>query len=399
MTIDLKEQRLLPALMSLLLVVQTVVTFTVFSFLQPLSYLALGLTILSFLVMMGIFSRHPYLSMFDIAVFLLFLTIISFSFINATDLKSAVYRAIEVWFLLLLFNFYIEKVDVLLRSLAFGFSCCIYGNLALMIFFPDWMFVAEDSFDSFILGGNYNQMGCRFITGIILNIMCIKYGKKWIFNTILISAVSIITLLMVGSMTAISTISLLLLCCLVPSTSLKKMIALGYFIFYLLFHFFVVFNGEGLHNNELAVYIIEDVLGKDITFTNRTGMWDAALRIIEKSPVIGYGMVDREWYLGNMSSFAIGPHNFVLSLFIYGGIVLFIIFWWIFFMAIQKMHGHIDGIGSTLLIGIVTMMFTMSFEVYPFFFVILLLALAYYYPQIQLSYQQRNKLDEEDAAA
>lgn len=64
----------------------------------------------------------------------------------------------------------------------------------------------------------------------------------------------------------------------------------------------------------MAVYIIEDVLGKDITFTNRTQLWDAAGKKFVESPILGYGFVDKEWYLANMESFAIGPHNFIYSI-------------------------------------------------------------------------------------
>ena len=314
-----------------------------------------------------------------------FMLLITFSLFNATDLRNAFYAAVEVWLPLLLFNYYKHQIGILVKTLAFAFSVCIYVNLALMLLFPDWIFAADDTFDSFILGGNYNQMGCRFLVGIILNMMCIRYGKKWFVNTIAVIIVAISTLLIVGSMTATSTIVIFVLCCLIPSVRMRKAVAVGYFVFYLLFHIFIVFSGESLHNNELAVYIVEDVLGKDITFTNRTGMWDAALRVIADSPLFGYGMVDREWYLANMSSFAIGPHNFVLSLFIYGGVILFLVFWWMVYVAVRRFQGHIDGFGSILLLSIVSLLFMMSFEVYPAYFIMQLLILAYYYPEIQAS--------------
>ena len=68
----------------------------------------------------------------------------------------------------------------------------------------------------------------------------------------------------------------------------------------ILFQILVCFNGKGIENNKFMVWFIEDVLGKDITFTNRTQLWDAALRVIVDSPIWGYGFPDKIWYLSKM---------------------------------------------------------------------------------------------------
>lgn len=150
-----------------------------------------------------------------------------------------------------------------------------------------------------------------------------------------------------------------------------------------MFQTVVVFNGEGLHNNEVAVYIIEDVLGKDITFTHRTRMWDAAGRKFAESPFIGYGFVDSEWFLSEMDSFAIGPHNFIYNVLLNGGLTLISLFLLMLFIVLRKIRLQYDKMGNILLFGLFTMFFMMTMEVYPFFFVFGLLYVIYYYPTMK----------------
>ena len=66
--------------------------------------------------------------------------------------------------------------------------------------------------------------------------------------------------------------------------------------FVFIFQVLVCFQGKGIEQNPLAVYFVEDILGKDITFTGRIYMWDAAAKVFAESPLYGYGSVDKDWY-------------------------------------------------------------------------------------------------------
>ena len=386
MIIDIRKLKILPIMMASVLTVQTSVSFNVFSFLRPLSYLTLGLGLLNFSLMMCLFSRRAQMSLLGGVISIYYFLLITFSIIGGTDVKSATYTGIGVWLILLLYNYYKDDCGVLLKTFALTLSICAYANLLLMVLFPSWMFAAEDSNRSFLLGGNYNSLGCRFLCGIVLSMLCIHYGKKWLINALVLSLVSLITLVMVGSMTSLSSIALFLLLCLIPSVRLKKIALVGFFTVYVLFQVFVVFGGEGLYNNELAVYFIRDVLGKDLTFTFRTSMWDAASRVVAESPIIGYGMVDNDWYVTNMSSFAIGPHNFLYAVLIYGGVSLLLVFLCTFAISLKHIVFVLDNSAMILLLGINTLLFMMLMEAYPDFFIMLLLITAYYYPSLRESW-------------
>lgn len=357
------------------------ISFNVFDFMQTISYLVWAACCLSFGIMLIFFTRKPVISYFDLTIAAYMLLLITFTILNGTDVKSAIYKSIEVFLLLMIVN-YKHNIRLIAKTCATVLSCCAYTNLAIMIIFPNWMFAAKDTFDSHLLGGNYNQIGSRLITAIILSIICTKISKKWIINTVLLIIVSIVTLALVGSMTSLSCILLFSIFCLIPSIKLQKVGVVAFFLFFILFQCTVVFSGEGLHNNPYAVYIIEDVLQKDITFTNRTELWDAAGKMFVESPLIGYGFVDSDWYVSNMNSFAIGPHNFIYSVLINGGLTLLCVLIIMCLTALRNILRNYDKIAVILLMGIATLFFMMTMEVYPFFFLFTLLYFTYHYSQL-----------------
>lgn len=375
-----------------LVIINASVSFTVFDFLQTISYAVWGMCCLCFIIMIYLFSRKPLISLFDASVIGYFFILILFTFLSGTDIKSAVYKTIEV-FLFLMVLTHRHNLKLVLNTSCIVLSACTYLNLLIMILFPNWMFVAKDVYDSYLLGGNYNQIGCRLICAVVISCLCIMYSKKWLINTICLFAVSITTLALVGSMTSLSCIILFAVFCIVPSLKLQKIGTVLFFVFIVAFQCIVVFSGEGLHNNPYAVYLIEDVLQKDLTFTNRTSLWDAAGTLFSKSPVIGYGFVDGDWYLSEMSSFAIGPHNFIYSVLINGGITLLSLFLFICFQSVQKCMSNLDRYATILLFGILSMFFMMQMEVYPYFFVFMLLSIAYYLPSAKQKTLVQTKKD------
>ena len=382
MQINLKQLKLLPFVACVLLILRTAVSFNVFAFLLPVSYAVWGGCILCFFCMLFLCSREMQITKLELSVLIYFLLLCVITLLNGTDMKGAVYNTIEVLLLLMLFNYYRHRLPFLIKTLAFIYSVVLYINLAMMIIFPTWMFHAKDVNDSFLLGGNYNAMGCRMICGIVTSVLCVKFSRLWLINTIALFIVSLLTLLLVGSMTSLSNIVIFTFLCLIPSLRLKKLALLSFFVFYLLFQFIVVFSGEGIQHNETAVYIIEEILHKDITFTNRTYLWDAAGKLFASSPLIGYGCVDNDWYLINLSSMAIGPHNFILAVLINGGLLLISAFLYICVVVIRRVLPYFDNMACLLLMGIVTLLFMMTMEVYPTFFIIYLLTLVYFYPNL-----------------
>lgn len=378
----LKQIPLAQIAMLTFLILNVSISFSIFGSLQLLSYLVLGVCILSFVYLSIMSLRKPVINILDACVIIYLVLLVVFTIMNGTNIKISIYRSMEVGLLILVLNYW-EKPETMVKTFAIVLSCCVYANLLIMILYPDWMFAADDTADCYLLGGNYNQIGGRLIFALVLSLLCTKFHKIWMVNFVTLAFVSLVTLALVGSMTSLSCIILFLVFCMIPSEKVQKACCIGFFIFYLIFQTVVVFSGEGLHNNEAAVYIIEDVLGKDVTFTNRTRMWDAAGRKFAESPLFGYGFVDTDWFLSEMDSFAIGPHNFIYNVLLNGGLTLITILLFMVFIVLSRLRLQYDKMGNMLLFGLCTMFFMMTMEVYPFFFVFGLFYVIFYYPNMK----------------
>lgn len=72
--------------------------------------------------------------------------------------------------------------------------------------------------------------------------------------------------------------------------------------------------------------LIVNVIGKDITFTGRTILWDQAMLLIAKKPVWGYGVYDYNLLISTANGQAYSAHDTVLQMMLMGGIVSLIAF-------------------------------------------------------------------------
>ena len=352
---------------------------------QTLSYASFACFMASFIFMLALYLHAAQMTRFGLLHFLLMLTLIFATVINNINVKTAIYQSFYVWQTLIIFNYYKIHTEKIIKFFAISLSFCVYANLAHLIAHPTlWMVETGKEGAGYLLGNNYNQMGCRLIIALGTNILCIKYNKIWRFNYIATTICAIVSLFMVGSMTSLSMIILFTLYTLIPFAKLKKNILTTTFIIFILFQFFVVFNGRGLENNDLARYFVEDVLHKDLTFTHRTYLWDAALKIIPKSPIWGYGLVEGEWYKAHMSSIAMGPHNFILAVLLNGGIILLIFYSIICGYSINSIRPYFkDTEAKNLIFSTICLWIMALMEMYPYTIMLYPLAIMYNYQNIK----------------
>lgn len=370
-------------------ITNAVVSLNLIESLPLLSYAVLALVLLFFVFLLTMYFRRPQLSRFGLCAVLYFLVLITVTMLNGTDIKRVVYTAVEVALLFLIFHYFRDRVDLSVKTCAAVFSLIIYANLAYMILNPAWAFMSKDMLENFPLGGNYNQMGGRMLCGLAVNVLCLQYSRKWLINIIPLFVASYIALFFVGSMTSLTVVTMFLIVCLLPTTRLKRWATIAAAIVFLLFQVVIVFGGQGLYNNALATYFIEDVLGKSMTFTYRTVLWDASGQMFWQSPIWGYGEVDTEWYLSNLSNQAVGPHNFVYSVLLKGGLLLAALLVALIIVPVRRLLTCKMNASSARLLAALTLWFFMSLmEVYPVFCLFFLLLLVYYYPE--MAHKTRN---------
>lgn len=380
MQIALNSQKIIPFLLMVFFSIHASFDFTAID-LQMASYAILALMLIGGLFLLYKIVREKTIPKSDLIIYV-FLTIVTISsFIHGTDAKNWIYISVSILLIRAAFYFYEKRIYYLILGLALGFNIGLFSQLYQLIIQPQiWIIPDAKEVAVYVLGGNYNQIGIRILITLAINILCIKISKSFYFLLIpsIIAGISIT--IMVNSMTAATCIILFLILCSLPSTLFRRTSIKLLLFLIVIFQIFVCFTGKGIENNELAVWFIEDILGKDITFTYRTYMWDSALRIIANSPLLGYGFPDGEWYLAHMTSFAIGPHNILLATLIYGGIPAFILYLYLFIRSIFLIYRVPDYWADCILIGITTASLMMLMEVYTLSIVFTILTLAEYYP-------------------
>lgn len=383
MKLDLKAMSVVPMIIMFIFATHISISFNAIEF-SIASYLSLGLTLLGFLwslvltIRSGSVSRLFFFSSF----FLLLVEVVSLA--TKVEWKEWIYISLDVTLLMFMFHYYQTNLRPLLLGLALGFSVSVYGQLFQCISDPDlWLLQDEKSNVGYLLGDNYNGIGCRIVLALLTGILVLKISKWWWINLIPLIASSLAILFMVRSMTSVTCIILLLALCLLPNKRLQRWACFGIFAVVILFEVFVCFQGKGFENNDLARWFLVDVLGKDMTFTGRTNMWDAALHILTESPLWGFGYPDAQWFYSNMSSQAMGSHNFILGVLINGGLIGLTLYIYAFHLAFSKLLVQKDYYSNVILVSMAAFSVMMLMEYYPVDFSLCIFTLAYYYGQIK----------------
>lgn len=352
---------------------------------QMVSYITFACFLASFSLMLFLFIKSKQISTYGFLYVMFFFLLMGITILNSQDIKNCIYTAICIWLNLLIFSYYQKKMKLIVCFFCIALSLCVYANFLHLITHPSlWLIQTEKEGTGYLLGDNYNQMGCRMIIALACSVICNRFSKLWRINFFALAIICIVSLSFVGSMTSLSMIVLYLLFCLIPSQRLRNIGITCLFVTFILFHIFVVFAGRGLENNEFAVYFVEDILHKDITFTHRTYMWESALKVIAQSPFWGYGYINSDWFIKNMSSFAIGPHNFILSILIEGGMLLFSIYIFICVRSYAAIrHFMNQKIAQEIVFATICLWFMSLMEMYPYPIMMFPLILSKYYRNLE----------------
>jgi O-antigen ligase len=378
--IDIKHSKLIPFAAISLLMTHMVVSFFHMEMFTA-SYIALAGMLLAFFGALLLLGRQRTLHLYDFLVLLFVFTLEGITLLNGTDWKNGLYLTLSISAYIFLFNYYQEQYHTLILGILFVLSVAIYCQVFQCIAHPEMWLIEETKQNyGFILGGNYNQMGSRLMIALTAGIISVKYNKWFWMNLIPLFISCFALLFMVRSMTALSCMFLFLLFFFIQNKRLLSLGAMCIYVGVILFQVIVCFSGTGLENNDLARWFIVDVLGKDMTFTGRTEMWDSALRVISESPIWGYGFVDSDWFHAHMSNRAIGAHNFILNTMVYGGIILLALYFAIILKSIGNLIRINDICSKKMIAAFGVMSIMMLFEVYETSLVFLLLTIMYYYP-------------------
>lgn len=204
------------------------------------------------------------------------------------------------------------------RVLTAVFTVVAVVNFVVVLLKYDTMGFREQG--DYWLFGQKNTIRNIVIPSIAFSSILDRINKrKYSLLTLFLTVTGVAVLILVDSSTSIAIIALfaaLLFYLNVSNFELLnlKMIA----IVYLVLDIVIVF----MRRIDIFSHIIENVLNRDVTLTNRTVLWDAAMKVIRQKPIFGEGLRALENSHLTMEGFkASHAHNALLDITLKCGIV------------------------------------------------------------------------------
>lgn len=184
-----------------------------------------------------------------------------------------------------------KGAKLFLGGINIAYTVLIFCNLLIMLVYPQGIYSVFSSGRDVIyyLLGEKNQMVAPLLTGMAVFIE-ISIEKKQKIGTVAIvkCAVCVVELLIGGSGTGLLVTGLFIMC-IVFYRKRKQFLTpkMGGIILVILFVCVVLFRIQYVFS-----FLIEGILHKSLTLSNRTFIWDTAIGSIMQSPIIGYGVSD-----------------------------------------------------------------------------------------------------------
>ena len=245
------------------------------------------------------------------------------TFINKGDLHSLISEVVTTLGICIAIEYFImispkETID----SILFILKIWIYINFITVLLFPKGMYVTELQSDNFFLG--YDNTHIKYILPAICLALISSYYKsdKVDIRTIFLITISVLTVFIRKSATSMIGLSIILLYLLIPALKNSKVFNFrNFFITYIvMFILIVIFRVQDNFS-----YLVETVLHKSLTFTGRTEIWDAFIKLIKEKMILGYGVLSGT-QKSNLTGifYGVATHDKVLDVMFSGGAILLI---------------------------------------------------------------------------
>lgn len=265
--------------------------------------------------------------------------------------------------------------DALLDGASFTLGLFVLINFATIILFPQGMYEFNTFTQNYFLGYRNNSIMLFFPAIIFSIVRSLRKYNKLTLSSFVITAVSFATVIIAFSATSVigmTVFTLFLLLALI-----NKMPNFLNIITYLAINIAYFFGVIILRLQEAFAFIIVDMLGRDLTFTGRTKIWDSALAAFAKSPVFGVGEIENQASRDLIG--ATHAHNYYLDLLYKSGLPGFLIFFAILIICgvalyRNRKNGKIPFIVSGAICAFMIMLQSEAYYNIYYFFSILTLA-------------------------
>lgn len=220
------------------------------------------------------------------------------------------------------------------------------ANFIAIIVYPTGMYHFgatnfESSYRNWVFGYD-NRHAEFYIYAVMLSMLwCVRRtGKQISFSVVLLYLICLISTILVKAGTSMVVLIVLGVYMAVQGRKENNRFFTirGYLILYaiLLISLIVVVCGY-VDPFGLRTFLLEDVFGKDATFSGRSGIWTSALSWIQSSFLFGNGIESSSVLMAKLGHGS-GAHNEILGIWYLGGLVHFLFFLGLVLAAAKKLY-------------------------------------------------------------
>ena len=316
--------------------------------------------------------------------------------IQQGDLRASILGLFPILVVGLLFESMDDDLESLIHGVMLRSEVLIYCNLLAVLLCPDGMYSSRKdlsyiwfSTKNWLLGNRNLFLPYCLFACLIAYIYRRHGGMKWREWGIYVAC--LISVILVKSAT--STVVMILLLALIM---LLKSNTVKFHVYFLLgINISLFFLIVVLRVQNLFAFLIEDVLGKTLTFTGRTTLWDAILPLIAKNPIFGLG-VQKNGVLVQLTgiSYAGHAHNLILDCLYRGGIIYLGLYVTAMVLVYRKLHAF-QYMKESQAVSIVLFIFQIAALMEPYIQVSMFINMIYFiacYIELFVS-QERNPIN------
>lgn len=274
------------------------------------------------LILVAVFRRRAVIDAFVLLWLMVCFWILLTSFVNGADMSAAFAAAARIGEPALLVAAYRDSFPALLRIVYVVLGLIVVANFVSIVLFPNGMYetgITNVAYENWLIGFKNRQI--VVFLPLLLSTLLLGSLEGFSFDKLIAFIVVGVSVVLINSSTAIVCFVLIVILGVLPTLRSRYSIfnsATFFITAMVLFVLVVVLRAQNAFS-----FFVTRVLGKDLTFTNRTELWDTAISRIRERPIIGWGELSIADKHDLYSSYSvISPHNQLLEYAFTGGLIL-----------------------------------------------------------------------------
>lgn len=243
------------------------------------------------------------------------------TYFNDGNLWSAVITFISVISVALIVDLFAKYKETIIGAFMFNFECLIYLNLlSILVGYPEGIYTRDIGGAGYFLGYRTGFLYYSLLA-ICVAVLYAQIFQKRLRSIILVLA-SYACVFITWSAASVGALIIIAILFFSQWTQIRRWLTFPKIFISSICVDLVITVFRITDRLVWAVWIIETVLKRQITFTGRTFIWDQAMSLIIQHPILGYGAVPHIYMWGRSNH----AHNQYFELILDGGIILLVLF-------------------------------------------------------------------------